>query len=178
MLSLLKLIWKPLTGAVLVAAVLWGIHHHGYTTGQSDERQAWKLKWAERDRQDVTALALREAQERTEEQRRQNAINQVTTDAQTQLDKARHDAADAQSAADSLQHTIGALRKQLASSETRKLSAVAATGPSGYTTADMLAGMLSESDKAAGEYAAEADRARVAGLACERAYDSLAHHAE
>jgi hypothetical protein len=178
MLWLLKLIWKPVSAFVLVAAVLWGIHHHGYISGQSDERQVWQLKWAKRDADDLAALAAKQRAERNEEQRRQHEINQVTADAQNQLNKARLDAANAKSAADKLQLTLATIRKQFAASETRKLPTAAATGPSGDTTADMLAGMLSESDKAAGEYAAEADRARIAGLTCERAYDSLAHPAK
>jgi hypothetical protein len=38
----------------------------------------------------------------------------------------------------------------------------------------VLADVLSRIDAAAGELAAYADRSRVAGMACEAAYDSLA----
>jgi hypothetical protein len=77
MIPLLKLIWKPLSAFMLAAAVLWGIHHHGYISGQSDERQAWQLKWARRDADDLAALVAKQLAERNEEQRRQNQIKVV-----------------------------------------------------------------------------------------------------
>lgn len=161
-----------------VLSVLGGIgyalHHNGYESGKFDTNQAWNIKWAERDGKDLLELAGRQEQERTEEQRRQNEINQVTADAQTQLDKARLDAANAQSAADGLQLTIANIRRQLAASETSKLSSAASSSSARATATDMFAQLLIESDRAAGEYAAAADRARIAGLACERSYDSIA----
>lgn len=42
------------------------------------------------------------------------------------------------------------------------------------TAVSMFAELLSQFDDAAGIYAAQADRARVAGLACEAAYDEIA----
>lgn len=151
----------------------YALHHNGYESGKFDTNQAWNIKWAERDGKDLLELAGRQEQERTEEQRRQNQINQVTADAQTQLDQARLDAANAQSATNKLQLTIANIRRQLAASETSKLSAIASTGTARATATDMFAQLLIESDRAAGEYAAAADRARIAGLACERSYDSI-----
>ncbi|OAT16768.1 putative phage-tail assembly protein [Buttiauxella gaviniae ATCC 51604] len=165
-----------------VAAALGGIgyalHYNGYESGKFDDNQAWNIKWAERDGKDLLELAGRQEQERTEEQRRQNEINQVTADAQTQLDKARLDAAHAEHSADQLQLTITNIRRQLAASETSKLSSAATAGAARATATDMFAQLLIESDKAAGEYAAAADRARIAGLACERSYDAVVNHAE
>lgn len=152
----------------------YALHHDGYESGKFDTDQSWNIKWAKRDGKDLLELAGRQEQERTEEQRRQNEINQVTADVQTQLDKARLDAANAQSASDKLQLTIANIRRQLAASETSKLSSAAASSQARTTATDMFAQLLIESDKAAGEYAAAADRARIAGLACERSYDAIA----
>lgn len=171
--AILKDNWKPIALLLLAGLLLWGVHHNGYESGKFDTNQAWNIKWAERDGKDLLELAGRQEQERTEEQRRQNEINQVTADAQTQLDKARLDAANAQSAADKLQLTIATIRRQLAASETSKLSSATSTGKARATATDMFAQLLIESDRAAGEYAAAADRARIAGLACERSYDSI-----
>jgi len=153
----------------------YAIHRNGYESGKFDTNQDWNIKWAERDGKDLLELAGRQEQERTEEQRRQNQINQVTADAQTQLDKARLDAANAQSAADKLQLTIANIRRQLAASETSKLSSAASAGTARATATDMFAQLLIESDRAAGQYAEAADRARIAGLACERSYDAVAN---
>ena len=152
----------------------YALHHNGYESGKFDTNQAWNIKWAERDGKDLLELAGRQEQERTEEQRRQNEINQVTADAQTQLDKARLDAAHAEHSADQLQLTIANIRRQLAASETSKLSSAASSSSARATATDMFAQLLIESDRAAGDYAAAADRARIAGLACERSYDSIA----
>ncbi|WP_414134455.1 DUF2514 family protein [Bordetella avium] len=46
-------------------------------------------------------------------------------------------------------------------------------GPSGAAGADLLAYMLGRVSDRAAELAAIADRARVAGLTCERIYDGL-----
>jgi hypothetical protein len=173
--GILKENWKPIAAFVLAGLLLWGVHHNGYESGKFNANRDWNLKWAKRDAQDLLELAGRQEQERTEEQRRQNAINQVTADAQTQLDKARLDAANAQSSADKLQLTIANIRRQLAASETSKLSSAASSSSARATATDMFAQLLIESDRAAGEYAAAADRARIAGLTCERSYDAVAN---
>jgi hypothetical protein len=176
--SILKENWKPIALLLLAGLLLWGVHHNSYESGKFDSNRDWKLEWAKRDAKDLLELAGRQEQERTEEQRRQNQINQVTADAQTQLDKARLDAANAQSAADKLQLTIANIRRQLAASETSKLSSAASTSTARATATDMFAQLLIESDRAAGEYAKAADRARIAGLACERSYDAVVNHPE
>lgn len=160
-----------------VAAALGGIgyalHNNGYESGKFDTNRDWKVKWAERDGKDLLELAGRQEQERTEEQRRQNQINQVTADAQTQLDKARLDAANAQSAADKLQLTIANIRRQLAASETSKLSAIANASTSRASSGVLLADVLSKSVERNQQLAATADEWRVNGLACERSYEAV-----
>ena len=153
----------------------YAIHHNGYESGKFDTNQDWNIKWAERDGKDLLELAGRQEQERTEEQRRQNQINQVTADAQTQLDKARLDAANAQSAADKLQLTIANIRRQLAASETSKLSAIANASATRANSGVLLADVLSKSVERNQQLATTADEWRVNGLACERSYDAVAN---
>ncbi|TDX14633.1 uncharacterized protein DUF2514 [Buttiauxella sp. BIGb0552] len=172
--SILKDNWKPIALLLLAGLLLWGAHHNGYESGKFDTNQAWNIKWAKRDAKDLLELAGRQEQERTEEQRRQNQINQVTADAQTQLDKARLDAANAQSAADKLQLTIANIRRQLAASETSKLSAIANASATRANSGVLLADVLSKSVERNQQLAATADEWRVNGLACERSYDSIA----
>lgn len=152
----------------------YALHYNGYESGKFDTNRDWKLEWARRDAKDLLELAGRQEQERAEEQRRQKESEKVARDAQNQLAQAKLDAANAQSAADKLQLTIANIRRQLAASETSKLSSAASAGTARATATDMFAQLLIESDRAAGEYAAAADRARIAGLACERSYDSIA----
>ncbi|WP_314140067.1 DUF2514 domain-containing protein [Buttiauxella noackiae] len=164
-------------GAIVVASlggIGYALHHNGYESGKFDTNQSWNLKWAERDGKDLLELAGRQEQERTEEQRRQNEINQVTEDAQTQLDKARLDAANAQSAADKLQLTIANIRHQLAASETSKLSSAASAGAARASASVLLADLLSKSVERTQQLATTADEWRIAGLTCERSYDAVA----
>ncbi|MFP2504621.1 DUF2514 domain-containing protein [Buttiauxella gaviniae] len=156
----------------------YALHHNGYESGKFDSNRDWKLEWAKRDAKDLLELAGRQEQERSEEQRHQNQINQVTADAQTQLDKARLDAANAQSAADKLQLTIANIRRQLAASETSKLSAIANASATRANSGVLLADVLSKSVERNQQLAATADEWRIAGLACERSYDAVSNTAK
>ncbi|RRO02394.1 DUF2514 family protein [Pectobacterium aquaticum] len=164
---------KPLALITLVAFLIWGFSHWRYTAGRDDANAAWQLKWARRDTADTEALAKRQSDERQEERRRQEAINAISTNAQRAIEQAQADAVNAQSAAVGLQSAIGKLKRQLAASETGRISAIAATGAAKAEAAILLAELLSESDKAAGEYATEADSAYRAGMTCERAYNAI-----
>lgn len=152
----------------------YALNHDGYESGKFDTNRDWKLEWAKRDAQDLLELAGQQEKERTEEQRRQHEINQVTADAQTQLDKARLDAANAQSSADRLQLTIANIRRQLAASETSKLSAIANASATRANSGVLLADVLSKSVERNQQLAATADDSRITGLACERSYDAIA----
>lgn len=162
----------------MLGGIGYALHHNGYESGKFDSDQAWNIKWAKRDAKDLLELAGRQEQERNEEQRRQNEINQVTADAQTQLDKARLDAANAKSASDKLQLTIANIRRQLAASETSKLSAIANASATRANSGVLLADVLSKSVERNQKLATTADEWRVNGLACERSYDAVANHAE
>lgn len=69
------------------------------------------------------------------------------------------------------------LRKQLSQyvSATRHSTPIAGSSPTdaGPDPLDLLAGMLSRTDEAAGALAKFADATHIAGLACERSYDAL-----
>lgn len=119
---------------------------------------------------DLTAAAERAV--RAEETQRAQALEKIANDTQKQIDAARADAATAARAADSL-------RQQLARyvATARASSAGASTATASETASDpvgVLADMYSSSDQRAGEISTYADAARIAGLACERAYQEVA----
>ncbi|WP_338615563.1 DUF2514 family protein [Pigmentiphaga sp. CHJ604] len=128
------------------------------------------LEWERSEERLALANRAREAEAatRAEESRRQAAIDEVTQDAQKDLD--------------------AAVRRERAAADVRVRDAVNAyaahhrpaagpgAAPAGSPAGDplgMLADLLGELDGLAESYAATADRARIAGMACERAYDSL-----
>jgi hypothetical protein len=172
-LSLLKAYWKQAAVVVIVALSFWGFSHWRYTAGYDAADQAWQLKWSQRDAADTAETLKRAGQERAEEQRRQLAANEEQKHAEEELAKARSDAADADRAGAGLRKQLDTLQRQLAGSETGRLSANAAASTARTEASILLAQLLSESDKAAGEYAEQADRSYVSGQSCERTYDKV-----
>lgn len=114
------------------------------------------------------ALATAQAQARAEEQRRQLAIEGIRRDAKDKIELAAADAASADAHARGLQQLADKLARRPASCPG------AATGSE---TADparlLLAELFRRADEIAGDLAAYADGARIAGEACERAADAI-----
>ena len=117
----------------------------------------------ERAARDASAAA------RAEEQRRQNKINQVRNDAQQQIKAAAGDAALAASAADSLQQQVDKLLASRSACDSR----VAQGSQTIRDLTTVLADLRRRADERAGELARIADESRIAGLTCEKAYQSL-----
>lgn len=157
--GLLKIYWKPLTLIALVALSLLGAYSVGYDSAD----KSWQLKWAQRDKADSDALAKRQAGERAEEQRRQQAANQAVKDADEGNKRLKADAIDAQRSAVRLREQFAQLRQQFADSETGKLSSAVSSSAAKFQTIILLTQLLSESNEVAREYTKEADRAYSAG---------------
>lgn len=148
-------------------ACLWWAYSHGVSVTTTE----WQGKW------DAQALELSEAKTkavilvREEEQRRQSSINKVREDAEKQIAMAERDALAASDAA------AGVLEqaKRLAARAGKCPGNPSTTqpGPPATEPGMVLADVLGRADARAGELAAAYDRSRAAGLACERAYDTL-----
>ncbi|UXC37208.1 DUF2514 domain-containing protein [Cupriavidus gilardii] len=107
---------------------------------------------------------------RAEEQRRIAAQSEIANAAKQEADKARADARAADAVA-------GQLRQRVAELVAAGRPARNPAATSGSETADdplgVLADVLIRADRRAGILAEYADAARIAGQACERAYDAL-----
>jgi len=108
---------------------------------------------------------------RAEDARRYANLMEIATNAQTELERARADAAGAADAAVRLRQRIAALAAA-------RCPAPGNTSPSGSSApadpaGDLLADVQRRLDDAASDLAGFADRARTAGAACERSYDAL-----
>ncbi len=159
--------WYVLAGALVMAGCLWIAYDHG----RSVENAEWQARWNDRNATDNQAQAVAEKTNRTEEQRRQASVNKVAEDARTQQVAAVDDADHADAAGDRLRVAAQdfASRASCAGGD----SGAAERGASTRRAAMVLSELLSRADKRAGELASAYDRARIAGLACERAYESL-----
>ncbi|PXW28267.1 DUF2514 family protein [Paraburkholderia caballeronis] len=107
---------------------------------------------------------------RAEEQRRTAAQSEIAKDANAQRTAALADAFAARAAAGGLQQRVTQL---IAAARTAGHSATAAGSPATGDALDLLADVLGRADDRAGELAAYADAARIAGEQCERDYDAL-----
>ena len=167
--SILWKYWKPLAITLLVAFLLWRAYDAGYDSADS----VWNLQWLQRDLADSTATLHSEVVERAEERRRQRAVDDEQKRAADELAKVQADADASDMAARGLQRQLASLQRQLAGSETGRLSAIAAASAAKAEVASLLAQLLGESDRLAGEFAKEADERYVSGQTCERTYDKV-----
>lgn len=147
------------TRSLIVLAVAAGALAGAYFAGRHHQAKADRAAYQE-------ALLEAVSLARKEEQRRTLAQQEIAHDASKQTKAARADAAAASAVADRLRNQLAALRGGG--------RAPAAGGrPPASDPIGVLADVLERADRRAGDLAAYADAARIAGLACERSYDSL-----
>ncbi|WP_115678399.1 DUF2514 family protein [Cupriavidus neocaledonicus] len=135
--------------------------------GQLQQLQAAKAK--EREGQ-AGALAAASEAARAEEQRRTAEQRGIANAAAKERDQALADARAAGAVAEQLRVRAAQLA---AAARAAGHSAAAGGGAATGDPLDVLTDVLGRADARAGELAEYADRARVAGLACERSYDAL-----
>lgn len=165
----------PIPTAVCLALcfLVWFHGHRQFNAGRDDADRDWTLRWTSRDLADATITLHREVAERAEERRRQDAVDEERERAEREMVDLQSNLLGADLAARGLQRQLATLRRQLAGSETGRLSAIAAAGAAKAETTRVLAELLGESDKRAGIYAKEADERYAAGSSCERTYDKV-----
>ncbi|HBA3651386.1 TPA: DUF2514 family protein [Escherichia coli] len=169
LIALAEKYWRPLALMLLVAFSLW----RAYNLGVDSTNRTWSLKWTRRDLVDSTAALHAEVLERAKEQQRQHDTEQEAKNAQTALVQAHAEFAAAESAADGLREKLTTIQRQLARSETGRISAAASASAAKAQTGILLAELLGEADDLAGKFAKEADERYVAGTSCERTYDRV-----
>lgn len=152
-------------GALLVGGVAWTAQWWRYRAAIAGiERDHAK---ARDDQAQVTMAAIEAA--RTEERRRTHAVEKQRNDAQKMAAAAAGDAARARAERRGLLERADAL----ASAAAGRDPTLTDGSPAGADAVDLLAYMLGRVSERAGALAEIADRARVAGLTCERAYEAL-----
>ncbi|HDT1382948.1 TPA: DUF2514 family protein [Klebsiella aerogenes] len=165
--------WKVIACLVLAAAAVWGFSHWRYSVGYGDADQHWREEWAQRDARDATALAQRQTEARTEEQRRQGEIDAIRKQARQQLADAQAAADRARAASRGLHDKADQLARRLAERERACGAGTPGRSEAKASGAVLLADLFRRADERAGELAGEADEARARGLACEAAYDAV-----
>lgn len=163
-----------LVGALMMAALAGGgvvLYQSGHSAGEEGERKTWQAKWDRQSAELAEARAQNVQLAREEEQRRQRAVDKVKQDAEQQIARVETDAAAASAVATRVLEQ--ARRLATRASQCASHSSVTQSGDAARQPAVVLADLLGRADARAGELARAYDRARTAGLACERAYLSL-----
>ena len=151
---------------ILAAIVLAMIISAAGTWQVQDWRYGQRLADQARTRAEAVLEAGRVARE--EEQRRQSALNRLGRDARDQNKTASVDASVADAAGDRLHIEAGKIAAT-ACGDPRATE----RGASATRAAMVLSDLLQRADKRAGELAAAYDRALIAGLACERSFNTM-----
>ncbi|MGL4270210.1 MAG: DUF2514 family protein [Plesiomonas sp.] len=159
--------------AITIAVVaLWLFSEWRYSAGEAAMNGVWQSRWIARDAADAEERQLRQEAVRTEEQRRADAVAAQEKEANDELEKAKRDAAAATAESRGLQQQLKTLRAKLASGGTCAIPGASGAGKAAAAIT-VLSELLSDADGVAGAMAEEADRARIAGSACERMYDGI-----
>lgn len=162
--------WMIVKVAALAAAISLSCFWC-YQAGRTAEHKEWSAKWQARDLADAQAAIQFADKQRRIEQERQGAIDAIQEQAQQDIATAQRNAAIAAAESKRLQDGIADAITRLQADSGN--SGAAVSSKTRASTSSMLAELFREIDTAAGIYAAEADRARAAGLTCERAYDAV-----
>lgn len=149
----------------LIVSALMALSAAGAWNWQANK---YELRIAVTERDQAAADSAAQARARVDEQLRQHAIEGIRQHAHDQVIAATADAVAADTAADSLREQVAKLARRPA-----RCPGVA----TGSETADperlLLADVLIEVERAGRELAAYADRARLAGAACELSFDAV-----
>lgn len=157
--------WKSATVSALLIA--------SFATGSVWTERAWEKKWADRNSEESSQAVNAQTAARMIEQGRVIAREEAVKDAYAQAAKAAATAA-------GLSATISKLRTEATKLATRMDAAkhtsglAAAVGSkTASTNAAMLADMLGSVTEEAKFYAERADENYMAGVACQRIYESV-----
>ena len=162
--------WRGYAAALAVGALIagsgaWKAQSWRYGAEISD----LKREYAEAREADSQATVTAIEAVRDEERRRVAAVEKARDDATKQAEAAAGDAAGARAELSRMHAHAYAL----ASAAVARDPPAADGGPARAAAVDLLAYMLGRVSKRATELAESADRARIAGLTCERLHQSL-----
>lgn len=162
--------WRGYAAAALTGGLVLGVAvdvvqgwRHGEQIASLERDHAQQVAQYSQDAERAQAAA------RATEQARQTAIEEIRNETDQEIAAAvvrERAAADARVRGTAAEY---AARYRAAASR----ASATAERQAADTAVGMFAELLSQSDDLAGVYAAAADRARIAGLACERAYDAV-----
>jgi len=152
---------------LLIFGALYGAYHHGETLANAE----WRAKWDGEVAKRAYTKAQAEMAASAEELRRIDSNQQAQAHAIQSTAVAQTDAIAATDSSGSVQ--FAATKLATGPGICTSHHATTAGSPPTNRAAMVLSDLLARADKRATELAALADKSRIAGLACEAAYDGL-----
>lgn len=156
--------------AVLLVGAVWFANQHFIVKPATDRvNSSWQQKWDKRDKADSDAALKQEKENRDKEQ----ALQASADEEQRKADAARSDLSRrlAASRAESERLQSG-VQAAIDSLSTGASAGASARGSTGNRAGVLLAELYRSINQRAIDLAGEANRARAAGLTCERLYDN------
>lgn len=157
--------WRPVAFIGALAAMWFA----GHIDGTRGANQQWQARWAQRDTADETSRANAEAAARVEEQTRADWAQGVQRDATQALEQVRASADSADADNRRLRGELDKLQARLRG--TGKVAATPISSASATRAAMVLSELYGSCQSRLAELSPAFDRARIAGLGCERACD-------
>lgn len=156
--------------ALFIVLLTWANVHYLINPAVNAETARWQERWDKRDLADQKAANDYQTAKTAAERARQDEIDRIQADAQSEINRLAALRAAADRNSKRLQQSI---ETAIANLRAGQAAGAATSGKAGADAGILLTRLFNELDTAAGQYAAEADRARAAGLTCEAAYDAL-----
>lgn len=158
--------------AATLVLIVWANNKYVVRPAVAKNEAAWQKKWSDRDAKDAEDRLLFDSEQRSIEQSWQNHVNDIQKKADNETRKANINAAASRASAERMQLGIKEAITRLQQPGS-SVAGVTASSKAADATGVLLTELYRSIDERSGELAEEADRRRLAGLACERIYDSI-----
>lgn len=161
---------KSIAVVAVIGGLWWANQHYVVNPAVDRANSAWQQKWDKRNADDAAMALTQEKANREKELSLQAAADEEQRKADVARDDLARKLAASRAASERLQQGIQAAISALDKGST--VTGAAVSGPARADTGALLSELFRSVDEAAGYYAGEADRAREAGLTCERLYNN------